>query len=187
MSRVLAKRRLVRHPDAACPAAELAGAKLSLLGDRLLMIEYVVVGRVADLIVPPLTVPRRAEGLWRHTCFEAFVRTCDEQAYLEYNFAPSRQWAAYRFDEYRTGMRDAAQDPAPKIEVSKETHRLAATVTLDLTAHLPAGMPARLGLSAVLEGRDGVRSFWALNHPAGDPDFHHPACFALELPAAASA
>ena len=39
-----------------------------------------------------------------------------------------------------------------------------------------------LGLSAVLEEKDGTKSYWALAHPSGDkPDFHHPACFAARL------
>ena len=40
-----------------------------------------------------------------------------------------------------------------------------------------------LNLTAVIEERDGTKSYWALNHPPdGPPDFHHPACFTLELP-----
>jgi len=34
------------------------------------------------------------------------------------------------------------------------------------------------------EDTGGNRSFWALAHPSGQPDFHHPACFAAELPPA---
>jgi hypothetical protein len=41
-----------------------------------------------------------------------------------------------------------------------------------------------MGISAILVERDGRKSYWALAHPPGEPDFHHPDCFALELPAA---
>jgi hypothetical protein len=47
------------------------------------------------------------------------------------------------------------------------------------------GRPLLAGLSAIIEEADGTRSYWALAHPPGEPDFHHPDCFALELPAAA--
>lgn len=40
----------------------------------------------------------------------------------------------------------------------------------------------QIGLSAVIEEMDGTKSYWALAHPAGKPDFHHPDCFTLELP-----
>jgi hypothetical protein len=33
----------------------------------------------------------------------------------------------------------------------------------------------------VIEEVSGVFSYWALNHPPGEPDFHHPDAFALEL------
>lgn len=43
----------------------------------------------------------RADELWRTTCFELFLRRPGEDAYLEFNFAPSGQWAAYGFNAYR--------------------------------------------------------------------------------------
>jgi hypothetical protein len=39
----------------------------------------------------------------------------------------------------------------------------------------------RLGLSAVIEDDNGSLSYWALKHPSGKPDFHHPDAFALEI------
>ena len=35
---------------------------------------------------------------------------------------------------------------------------------------------------AVLEEKDGTKSYWALAHPGGKPDFHDPGCFAAHLP-----
>ena len=49
-----------------------------------------------------------------------------------------------------------------------------------------AGLPANdcaMGLSAILEEQGGTISYWALAHPAGKPDFHDAACFAVALPA----
>jgi hypothetical protein len=46
---------------------------------------------------------------------------------------------------------------------------------------LPQGRRLRLVLSAVLEDTDGVLSYWALQHPPGRPDFHHPDAFAVQL------
>jgi hypothetical protein len=36
----------------------------------------------------------------------------------------------------------------------------------------------------VIEETNGRKSYWALAHPPGKPDFHHSDCFALGLPAA---
>jgi hypothetical protein len=55
-----------------------------------------------------------------------------------------------------------------------------------LTAILPLPGDARgpLGLSVIVEDIDGNRSFWALAHPPGAPDFHHAACFTAQVPPA---
>ncbi len=43
--------------------------------------------------------------------------------------------------------------------------------------------PIQLNLTAVIEETDGTKSYWALAHPSGKPDFHHRDCFALQLEA----
>ena len=53
---------------------------------------------------------------------------------------------------------------------------------LGATIALPSDENWDLGLSAVLEERDGTKSYWALAHPSGKPDFHHPDCFIARLP-----
>src|SRR3546814_9971873 len=49
------------------------------------------------------------------------------------------------------------------------------------TIYFEAAGPVRVALSAVIEETDGTKSYWALRHPPGKPDFHHPDCFALAL------
>jgi hypothetical protein len=58
---------------------------------------------------------------------------------------------------------------------------LSAVIPSALLPPGPADAPLRIGLSAVIEDRDGSLSYWALRHPHGKPDFHHPDAFALEL------
>jgi len=45
--------------------------------------------------------------------------------------------------------------------------------------HLSASLS--LALSAIVEDDSGKLSYWALRHPPGEPDFHHPDAFALEI------
>jgi hypothetical protein len=54
--------------------------------------------------------------------------------------------------------------------------------TLGATIAVEAGRTWQLGLSAVLEEKDGTKSYWAVAHAAEKPDFHHPDCFAARLP-----
>ena len=100
-----------------------------------------------------------------------------EGSYVEFNFSPSSQWAAYRFERYREGMVELELTSPPEIHLDASEGHFA------LEATVPnAGLAGNLALSAVIEETDGTKSYWALAHPPGKPDFHHPACFALTLP-----
>ena len=166
------------HPDSHCAAATQIEADVVRPHPGSLILSYVVSGRIGDLRLPPVVAAARADELWRHTCFEAFVRPSTGSPYYEFNFSPSTQWAAYHFSGYRGGMRVATEIAAPRIEVrsSAESYTLQAALELD-----GVSLPWRIGLSAVLEETNGRKSYWALAHPPGKADFHHADCFALEL------
>lgn len=128
--------------------------------------------------IPQSDAPARRDELWRTTCFEAFLREDGGEAYREWNFSPSGDWAAYDFTGHREGMTAADSDQPPYIRMEDNL----TWWTLGATIAVPAGVAWRLGLSAVLEERDGTTSYWALAHAPGDtPDFHHPDCFAAKL------
>ena len=57
-----------------------------------LSLHYEVIGDVSRMALPSPCEPRRADGLWEHTCFEAFVS--DGDAYYEFNFSPAGEWAS---------------------------------------------------------------------------------------------
>jgi hypothetical protein len=139
---------------------------------------YGVGAPVERFVVPAATEPKRADELWKTTCFEAFLRPLREEGYREWNFAPSGKWAAYDFTSTRTGMREAeAADPYIRVEDNFTWWALGASIAV------PADENWELGLSAVLEEKDGTKSYWALAHPNADkPDFHDPGCFVARLP-----
>ena len=136
------------------------------------------VGAPADRFVIPGGEPGRADELWKTTCFEAFLRGEGEDTYREWNFAPSGQWAAYDFIGYREGSTEAEvpQPPYIRMEDNLTWFALGATIAVD------ADETWQLGLSVVLEEKDGTKSYWALAHPDPDkPDFHAADCFAARL------
>ena len=102
------------------------------------------------------------------------------EAYCEFNFSPSREWAAYRFDGYRQAMAPLTL-PAPDVHVgsSLQGFTLDAVVDLHALAFLGRGNQLKLGLAAVIEECNGNFSYWAIRHPCGKPDFHHPDGFVL--------
>ena len=169
------------HP-AACSIAPLAvSAGCERLSATVLRFRYQVRGDIDALVVPPQSPPIRADNLWRTTCFEAFLAPVQGSAYVELNFSPSSQWAAYDFTAYRHGMGQAATPAPPDIEVDRHADRLELIATASLDA---AARSCRLGLCAVIEEHGGRLSYWADSHQGDRPDFHRRDCFALELPAA---
>ncbi len=142
-----------------------------------LHLRYLLQGDVARLALADPLPGERRDGLWRHTCCEAFVRTGDGPGYTEWNLAPSGAWAAYGFHGYREGMALAAVSEAPRISVTRGVDHL----TLDATVPRHSDAPVRLALATVVEEPDGTLVYWALRHAPGRPDFHHPENFALEL------
>jgi hypothetical protein len=155
-------------------------AGVERLSATVLRFHYVVTGRMDGLLLPPPSPSRRADNLWRTTCFEAFLAPPDVTSYVELNFSPSSQWAAYEFRAYRQGMAQAGIPGPPDIEVVRCPDRLELTATISLDV---AVEKCRLNLCAVIEEAGGVLSYWAMGHAPGSPDFHHRNCFALELPA----
>ena len=137
------------------------------------------VGAPAErFVIPKMSEPWRADELWRTTCFEAFLRTPEAEAYREWNFAPGGNWAAYDFTGRREGMAraDVGSPPYIRMEDNFTWWTVGATFATD------AGQPWELGLAAVLEETDGSKSYWALAHASPQPDFHDPGCFVARLP-----
>lgn len=141
-----------------------------------LWLTYLIEAPAEKLIIPKPAKPRRTDGLWQTTCLEMFVAG-DGESYSEFNFSPSGEWAAYGFAEYRGTPEPTYFDKPPEAHFHDERHYWMLSAGVHWA--VPAG--ARIGLSAVIEETDGTKSYWALRHPPGRPDFHHPDCFALTL------
>jgi hypothetical protein len=199
---------LIPHPST--PSAHVRAVRVSVdaIDEARLAICYEVEGAIDELELPAQTRSQRADGLWRTTCFEAFLRAPGAAAYVELNFSPSSEWAVYHFDAYRQGMTPVEMDPQPRIVCRRREDTLTADIDVFLPlakgvafaalltgeksprrfSQLPFGDAHRgeiaMALSAVVKDRHGATSYWALAHPPGKPDFHHADGFALRIAAA---
>jgi hypothetical protein len=169
---------LICHPDTPPRSVKRVRAGIAPNTMGLSQLEYRVFAG-GELALPAPARPGRRDELWKTTCFEMFTRVDDEPGYQEYNFGPSRDWAAYDFTSHRKGRRDLTI-AAPAISGWGDVTGYVLDVKMDLMSLWAS--ECRIGLSAVIEEADGTKSYWALAHPPGEPDFHHPDCFALELP-----
>ncbi|MET0586994.1 MAG: DOMON-like domain-containing protein [Novosphingobium sp.] len=167
--------RLICHPDT--PARTVRGIDVELVRKPgALWLRYYIDGVLDALALPPPATAVRKDGLWQTTCLEAFVRDSAGEGYREFNFSTSGEWAAYSFTSYRDGMEQLPLKFGPEISLDVSDSHLA----LEATIPVEPG-DYRFALSAVIEETDGTKSYWALVHPSGKPDFHHPDCFALHL------
>ena len=178
------RRLLQPHPDSCPLPAVQIEVDVACSRSGVLALSYSVTGKLGDVLMPAVTTAVHADELWQHSCFEAFVRASAANEYYEFNFSPSTKWAAYRFNGYRSGMRPATDISPPTIKIlsSPDQFILHASIELDRLTDLQTPALLRLGLSVVIEDRTGRKSYWALAHPPGKPDFHHPDCFTQEIP-----
>ncbi len=148
-----------------------------------LMFHYSLEADMSRVCVPPPGAGGRADALWKHTCFEAFVAPEDGPGYHEFNFSPSLDWAVYEFSAYREGMSPAEVGRVPDISVRQRDDglELEAAVRLEHMADLRDARHLRIALAAVIEDENGRLSYWGLRHPPGKPDFHHPNGFTLKV------
>jgi hypothetical protein len=175
---------LIRHTGAA-PAGVVRriDVEIATTDDGALRLRYFVDADVRRIAVPPPAPSRRIDGLWRHTCFEAFIAGQASTAYCEFNFSPSTEWAVYGFTSYREGMAQLEHALPPQVTASVTDDRIAleAIVPRVTLLALPGDTSLRLGLAAIVERADGGHSYWALTHPGERPDFHDPAGFVLKI------
>lgn len=133
-------------------------------------VEFRLDGRADAITLPPPGPSIRTDNLWHTTCFEIFWQPVGGSYYREFNLSPSGRWAAYDFDSFREGMRDA---PVEAISLNCSHDEAGLVLKATITADLPS--PAQVALNAIVEHVDGGKQFWALAFPPGSPEFHSEA------------
>lgn len=171
---------LTCHPDTPNHAVRSLDVRVRWHHEGTLALTYTLTGNCTQLQIPASRSPARADDLWRHTCFEAFISTQGDLAYQEWNFSPAGEWAVYHFRSYRDRLPLRDDEPAPVLRVHNAKNRLDLDARICLSHRLTM-QPLQLALSAVIEDDRGMLSYWALKHPPGKPDFHHPDAFILEV------
>ncbi|MEG3122791.1 DOMON-like domain-containing protein [Sphingomonas sp. GB1N7] len=170
---------LIVHPDT--PSKGVQAVRVEAIYDGCALLLTFIVEGSEHVALPDWVTSVRADGLWKTTCCELFLAPLGSEAYFEFNYSPSTQWAAYRFDGYRAGGTDLTLAVTPHVDRGDDESDFLVEVDQDLS-DLPSG-PLLMGLSAVIEEIDGTKSYWALAHAPGSPDFHNRDCFIATLPA----
>ena len=164
---------LVPHPDTTSATLQSMDASV-WQDDGRWHFRYLFEG-ITDLVLPEPEKPSRADELWKTTCAEAFVGL-PNGAYLEFNFSPSGQWAAYQFDAPRVGMRHEPAEAEIFLDAGEDW------LTIEAAVRCKALEPGlTLNMTAIVHEQGGHKSYWALKHGEGPPNFHDRACFTALL------
>lgn len=146
-----------------------------------LVLEFTLQGPLEHIHIPEKSLKEsRRDELWKHTCLECFfsLNTEESAPYFEINCSPNGDWNAYYFSSYRQGMQ-----PSQNLRVKLTRPPGSATEAFfQITIQGEELRSAHyLGVTAVLEFIDGTRSFYALNHPGPQADFHLKKSFSISL------
>src|SRR2546426_6101761 len=93
---------LTAHPSTAGDVVRGLAVRVLIEEPGILRLGYSLDADLSRVRVPSSRAGSRTDGLWRHTCYEAFVAPADAAGYCELNFSPSLDWAINRRSEEHT-------------------------------------------------------------------------------------
>ena len=70
---------------------------------------------------------------------------------------------------------------AAAVQVLRDPQELRLMLEVDLPPGLGADQPLEAAITAVIQQRSGLVSYWALEHGGSEPDFHRREDFRLSL------
>lgn len=166
-------------PPGAVPADLVISGQVAIrrsgAAGALLQLEFELGGLAGVRLPPAGERSGRRDGLWQHTCLEAFIGAAAQKAYWELNLAPSGDWNVYRLSDYRQELVEEpcyTALPFAVIRSGAAGPGLILRLACPLPGELAAAGPLQVGVTAVIEADDGSLSYWALHHPGPDADFH---------------
>ena len=162
--------------------------KISITGkisrkSNLLALHYSIAGNIEEIFIPlPSGHPMRNDELWKTTCFEFFLAIKGRPQYWEFNMSSSGDWNVYRMEAYRRiGFREETSIRRIPLEIKKNATDFVLDVAVDLNPIIQREQNLEIGVTAVIQTKDGNQTFWALTHPAPQADFHLRESFVLTV------
>ena len=168
------------------PAEELP--KINITGeierkDNHLSIHYQISGEIDQILFPAQSAsPSRKDDLWKATCFEFFIAIEDRPQYWEFNMSPSSDWNVYVMDAYRqVNMREETEFTELPFDFKVTNEIISLNMSVDLNSITQPKMDIDIGVTAIIQTKDGQETYWALSHPSQQADFHQRESFSLAL------
>ncbi len=146
-----------------------------------LKINYQLQGDLAQLFLPTSTEqPQRKNDLWQTTCFEFFLAVFNAPEYWEFNLAPTGDWNAYSFRDYRRNMSEAKNFKTLPLKILKrDSSSYELQTEINLQSIITGNISLEISLTTVIADKNHNLSYWAINHPGTQADFHRRDSFIL--------
>ncbi len=146
-----------------------------------LKITYQLHGDLAQLLLPtPTGQPQRKNDLWQTTCFEFFLAVFNAPEYWEFNLAPTGDWNVYSFYQYRRNMKEANNfSNLPLRILNHDSSRYELQTEINLHSIIAGNISLEIALTTVIADKNSNVSYWAINHPGSEADFHRRDGFIL--------
>ena len=172
---------LIPFPDQNLPAIQING-KIKRR-KNLITMHHSLTGNIDQVLLPPLSSPaKRKDDLWKATCFEFFLAVPNNAEYWEFNISPSGDWQIYHMDVYRRiGVREEASFQQFPFSFRIEEDCILLEASVELSPILPIETEIQVGITSVIQSKDGIETYWALTHPGPQADFHRRESFTLKL------
>ena len=143
-----------------------------------LRIKYRLEG-ASQVVLTKCDRPTRQYDLWEHTCFEFFLALKDSTIYWEFNLSPAKHWNVFRFLDYRQDIAEEMTFNTLPFQVFLHDDFLVLNLEVELDKIISES-ELEVGITTVVEDEQQL-SYWALTHPAKEPDFHHHDSFIIKL------
>ena len=171
---------LIPYPAPEIPAIEITGTVTRQA--NILSIHYSVCGEIENILVPEPSTSSRKDDLWKATCFEFFIAVKDQPHYWEFNMSPTSEWNVYAMDAYRqANMREELAFTQLPFEFRKTNEGISLDISVNLNPILQPDQVLQIGITTIIQTRDGNEIYWALAHPGVQTDFHLRESFVINI------
>jgi len=142
--------------------------------EKEIIVTYEIRGELKNYIFNKAENKKRANELWRATCFELFIAPENSSNYWEFNISPTKAWNFYAFDSYKKSMREELLPSSPHIEIREEEmlYRCACSLSFRLKEKY-----YQFNLAVILLDNKDIRHFYTIYRKKGVADFHNRAYF----------
>ena len=137
---------------------------------RKLTLTFTVKGDLQNYTFPKEQTIKRANELWKATCFELFLANSKKDEYYELNFSPSLAWNFYYLKYYRAEVQEVEIVAEPTVQIREDKNSYSIELTLE---GFDFERFDSCNLTAIFLTQEGERTFWSIQPMKESPDFHH--------------